>query len=386
MHILMVPSWYPETSTDFGGSFFREQAETLARAGHTVGVLSARVFPIYQLPGFRAYPGPRMADEAGVTVARCRALAPIPRFSSLNNASMLRSLRSLYDAYVADHGVPDVLHAHSMFPAGIATRDLSRAVGVPFVITEHRPSSIERLNEPGHRKLAQRAVRDAGGLVAVSAGFAKDLNTAYGLDAGGWQFVPGLLSPQFQDAAVRDIPDAPFTFGHVSHLDIGKRVDLLIGAFADAFPEDDTVRLRIAGGTAAAIAPLAEIARAEGVVDRVDFVGAVAREEIVQEFSNSHVFALVSEAEAFGTVLWEAMAVGIPVLVTDTWAGQNVAVAGVGTVVARDDRAAIAAGLVAMRREFPPQPAETIRKMSLAHCGADAFVAQYVEIYRGALV
>jgi hypothetical protein len=41
MDALVVPSWYPQFENDFGGSFFREQAITLARLVEQVGI----VFP-----------------------------------------------------------------------------------------------------------------------------------------------------------------------------------------------------------------------------------------------------------------------------------------------------------------------------------------------------
>ena len=38
MHILIVPSWYPNDEKDISGSFFREQAIALAESGHKISV------------------------------------------------------------------------------------------------------------------------------------------------------------------------------------------------------------------------------------------------------------------------------------------------------------------------------------------------------------
>ena len=40
MHVLILPSWYPETPDDVDGIFFRQQAQALQRAGLTVARLS----------------------------------------------------------------------------------------------------------------------------------------------------------------------------------------------------------------------------------------------------------------------------------------------------------------------------------------------------------
>jgi hypothetical protein len=43
MHILVIPSWYPENSTAINGSFFREQTFALKKAGFKVGVLTPQL-------------------------------------------------------------------------------------------------------------------------------------------------------------------------------------------------------------------------------------------------------------------------------------------------------------------------------------------------------
>lgn len=69
------------------------------------------------------------------------------------------------------------------------------------------------------------------------------------------------------------------TFGMVARLDPWKGQDLLIGAFADAFPEGDE-RLVLAGGPAfghqAYADQLRSLATARGVASRVEFLGHVA--------------------------------------------------------------------------------------------------------------
>ena len=46
MHILLLPSWYPETPDSLDGIFFRQQAHALARAGLRVGVAA----PLFRSP------------------------------------------------------------------------------------------------------------------------------------------------------------------------------------------------------------------------------------------------------------------------------------------------------------------------------------------------
>src|SRR5690606_17748600 len=39
MHILIIPSYYPSPERPITGSFFHEQAQALAQAGHRIGVI-----------------------------------------------------------------------------------------------------------------------------------------------------------------------------------------------------------------------------------------------------------------------------------------------------------------------------------------------------------
>ena len=385
MHILFLPSWYPETDGDFSGSFFREQAEALIATGHRVGVLAVRGIPVYDRGQMtRRQHGTRRATEKGIVTLRLDRVLPLPKVPGVNEGVMLRAWRDLYREYVAEHGTPDVLHAHGMFLGGVAAAALSREFGVAFIVTEHRPSSVDRLRASWNNRHAKRAAREASSLVAVAAGFVPVLNEAYGLNGGsGWQYVPGLLSPQFEDITTRSTPQGPFTIGHVSHLDPGKRVALLIDAFADAFAGDDGVRLRIAGNSVHRAA-LIEQAHAAGVTAQVDFVGAVPRPEIVAEFSKAHIFALPSEAEAFGTVLWEAMACGLPLVSTRTWAGRNAVTPENGLLVDIDDRAQLRDALIDLRTRFGEYDPERIREICVEHCGRAAFVEQYEALYRKA--
>nr|WP_251382030.1 MULTISPECIES: glycosyltransferase [unclassified Leucobacter] len=374
----MIPSWYPEKADGFSGSFFREQAEAFISEGHAVGVLVVRGIPIYQYGDYkqRAQRG-TYQSEGDVNVFRADALMPVPKLHPINLASLEKRWLQLFKTYVSRFGRPDVLNAHAMFPAGIVASRISRKTGIPFVITEHRPSSIDLLRSPGYRGPALRAAKEAKGLVAVAKGFAPELNEAYRTDK--WEYLPGLLSPQFEDLPVRTPPTGPFVFGHVSHLDPGKRVDLLIDAFGDAFGSDNTVRLRIAGDSAHRVG-LEKLVKERGL-SNVDFVGAVSREHIAKEFSRYHSFVLTSEKEAFGTVLWEAMACGLPIVSTDTWAGKNAVSRITGLMTPIDDRKALAATLQEMQTKFSEFDPLAIRYFCVDHCGRKSFVNHYMGLY-----
>lgn len=96
-----------------------------------------------------------------------------------------------------------------------------------------------------------------------------------------------------------------------------KGADLLIEAFADAFPEKG--RLVIAGpeGEPGHLNQLKARARERSVQDRVLFPGALKGEDKVVALADADVFVLPSRYENFANAAAEAIACGTPVIITD---------------------------------------------------------------------
>ncbi len=382
MHVLVVPSWYPTTRNPYNGSFFREQAEGLAKTGHEVGVLALRRVPLYptrQLHTLR--PGVTLSDESGVHVARADVVEPPARLGAVHTRVLRRRIEQLADRYVETHGRPDVLHAHSIFPGGVLARRLSAGLGVPYTITEHRPSTVMVQRAPTQHRLALETVRDAGTRVAVSEGLARAAEEFFA-GMGPWETCPNLLGPDFRAwSLTAPRPRPPFVFVHVSHLDEGKKVDVLIDCVAEAFPDDPDVHLRVIGGLPADIAPLRARADAAGLGDRVTFTGQVGRSDLPAAMSAGHVLVLTSREETFGAVLTEALSLGMPCLSTRTWAAEENIRDGDGIIVDNHDEAALVAGLRRARDEYSEAGRQARRERVLARVGLEGFVARQTAIY-----
>lgn len=89
---------------------------------------------------------------------------------------------------------------------------------------------------------------------------------------------------------------------------------------------------------------LKELANGLGVSDRVMFKGYVNHDSIGEIYRNSDLFVLPSQNEGMSNALLEAMASGLPVIVTDT-GGTSELLDGNGVVVPMGDSDAIAQGV-----------------------------------------
>lgn len=91
-----------------------------------------------------------------------------------------------------------------------------------------------------------------------------------------------------------------------------------------------------------------ERAASTGVINRFNYVGPVEPDRVVQRLSSFDLFFLPSQGENFGHAILEALAAGVPVLISDKTPWSHVEAAGAGWVCDPND----AAGFAARIRSF----------------------------------
>lgn len=95
-----------------------------------------------------------------------------------------------------------------------------------------------------------------------------------------------------------------------------KRLDLLLQAYARLVHRGTAVRLVVAGSDSGAASSAREFVCQAGLQSCVDFVGFQSGERKSELLNSASAFALPSDHENFGVAVVEAMAHGVPVLVT----------------------------------------------------------------------
>jgi glycosyltransferase involved in cell wall biosynthesis len=126
----------------------------------------------------------------------------------------------------------------------------------------------------------------------------------------------------------------------------GKGYDLLITALAAI--ADLPWRLTIAGDRTRNLAAAARLdadISAHGLGERIEVLGAVPPERILELYSASDIFVLASRFEGYGMALADAIAHGLPVVSTTAGAIPDTIPAGAGLLVPPNDVAALAQAL-----------------------------------------
>lgn len=383
MHVLIIPSWYPETPEDIDGIFFRLQAQALQRSGLKIGVTA----PVFR--SMRGKPasvvnggyGIRSYTEENIPTYVYKSMYFFPRLPYLDRHRWVRAGWKLFEHYVRDHGTPNIIHAHSMNHAGILAQQIHAKTGIPFVLTEHSSTYARKLIRNWQRPAMLQSAQQCSARIAVSKDFCRLLETEYGgLD---WQYIPNSLSPAFiRPVDLANKPkNADFTFCSVAHLNYNKGFDILLPAFAEALKIHPDLKLKI-GGTGLIASQLHNLAAELGLENSVEFLGGLQNDQVLDLMFRSDAFVLASRNETFGVVFIEALSQGLPVAATRCGGPQTIINENNGILVPVGDVQALAGALVSLYENRDRYDAQTLRADCLSEFGEEAVVRQITAVYK----
>jgi glycosyltransferase involved in cell wall biosynthesis len=230
----------------------------------------------------------------------------------------------------------DVWHAFVLYPAGVVLADWQQSSGVPGLVRAVG-DDVSGLPSRGHHAHVTSAIREklplAGCLVALSQEMADEL-VALGIDRDKIGIVPNAVdagrfaaSPD-RRAAVRSefgLPENAFVFLCVARNHPQKDFATLIAAFralCAEVPERD-LRLVIAGRDAESLrVQLGDLSERLilcecGAESAAQQVPSMPPDKLVGLYLAADAFVLSSLLEGFSSAIIEAMAAGLPLVVTD---------------------------------------------------------------------
>jgi len=386
MHVLLIPSWYSHLRSAGGGSFFRDQAQALAAAGHKVGLIYPKLWGLRdrrtgRLPEMNRI---RAENDGPVRVWRVDVLHRLPRMPFRDALTFAAAGRRLFDAYAAAEGRPDILHAHAALNGGVLARRLSARTGIPFVLTEHSTDFAQGRLRWWQKRLIADVLGAADARLAVSPQLRDIIVDQYGARARPVTVVPNILTPAFEQASPEDRPrGGPFVFLCVARISAEKNQEGLIRAFARAFPRGDAAadqtELHFIGSGDGA--PLERLADGLGLRGRVRVLGVMPPDEVRRHMAGADAVVLPSFVETFGVVVIEALSQGTPVVATACGGPEGILIPQTGIVAPPRDEAALAKALVDMRERAGTFDRAALRGTCLATYGRKAVVARLESIY-----
>lgn len=288
----------------------------------------------------------------------------------------------------------EILHVHYAIPhasAAYMAKMILRQQGieVPFVTTLHGTDITLVGKDPSFEPVITFCLNESDAVTAVSESLKKDtyehFNTKREI-----QVIPNFIHTKRM--AIEDIDDIRARYAnpgepllcHISNFRKVKRVEDVLKVFARVNKRIPSKILMVGDGPERY--KLEEMCTMLGLCSRVKFIGKVRDTQAVLEISD--LFLLPSETESFGLAALEAMAVGVPVISSNTGGIPEVNVHGetgflsnVGDV---DDMAKNALHILSDKdrlHQFKMNARKHSEKFNL-----EKVVAQYEEVYNSLLV
>lgn len=307
MRVLCLCSWYPDEEQPYNGDFVQRQILAVA--------------PFCALTAIHVYPSVQIAEtDCAITTHRCKNAyeevlvkyrkANRSLFSSaLSHYRFLKYFKLAIANYVKENGVPDIVHVHVMWRAGILGRWMKRKYGVNYITTEHWSKYVLTNSAVGYLPLQENKImREASIRLVVSQYLGEGINRYLG------RHYPMRILSNVVDTSVfkydtcQEVKDAR-KFIHVSDFSANKHVRIIIEAFLLFSANNAAAELILIGAAPADL-------KTEYSHPAIRFKGYVAYEQIPHYLNDSDVFLMASGHEMQPCVLLESLCCGLPIIAT----------------------------------------------------------------------
>ena len=391
MRVFILPSWCPTADQPFSGTFFVEQAHaiTLLRPDWIVAICqfdlarSRMPWRPSDVPQFvkDCLSIPRLERlEAQSGLHEYRVWTPyLPRFGRqskwvVNVKALASQAKLALEDFIQRFGRPDLIHAQAVYPGGAAAVALGKEYGIAVGLIEHLgpfPPPTLCLASGQVMPLVADTYAGASLCSAVSQSLA-DRVRQLGL-ADEVTVLPNFLPDLFGSVVEQQRPaERGFSFLSVGGPSHAKGTDVLLRALAKVSPD---VTLRVVGDSPE-MTFFQQLAADLGVFQRVQWLGAVPRDQMSELYQACDAFVLPSQGETFGIAFIEALAFGKPLIATRCGGPEDIVNAGNGLLVplnSVDDLVVAMMDMVANAELYKP---EALREDFLARFSASAALAR----------
>lgn len=379
MHIMFIPSWYSNVRNKVHGSFFKEQALELQKAGVKVTVAYNEVCPLTMLGKIHEEKGLKYNVEDGLKTYRYKNYNYIPK-NPLMFKVFNKRMEKLYKEIVKKEGAIDIIHAQSSLWGGISAAYIAEKYNIPLVITEH--SSVERgpYVKKSYIPFICDSYKKAQKVITVGNGLKNEIESLSGRQDIE---VIGNLVDLSKFTIKKRIKNEKFIFFSLAFLEGEKGFDTLIKSFAKKFKDKEAV-LYI-GGDGSQRSWLEALTVENGVKDQIIFLGALSRDDVSKWMNKCDCFVLPSRYETFGVVYIEALASGRPVIGALNGGAEDIINNLNGYLIPIDDIDILAEKMIEVYDNIESYDEEEIRIDCLKRFSPKVIVNKIISVYKEVL-
>ncbi|MCF7808350.1 MAG: glycosyltransferase [Candidatus Marinimicrobia bacterium] len=372
LHILVIPSWFPSETSPISGIFVKQQVHALVDKGLRVGVVSPVLGKVT----------PQEQGGQTFTLLQGNVSNPLPFLPGSTGIFWIRKGMQLFQDYLKKHGTPDLIHAHSALYGGALASRIKEKYKIPYVLTEHSSYISRRDINKWKLRWVKSAFHDADLNLAVSEYMKHSILENYGPGHGQWRVVPNLVDERYFRQQLPALEQEPFIFLNIGNLIEVKAQDVLLKAFAICYGKlGAKIKLRIVG-EGELEGDLKKLALQLGIEDALEWIPDVSAETIPSLIAKSHLVVSSSSTETFGMTLAESLAVGRPVVSTDSGGPRDIVSKTVGKLVPKDDPGLLSNALIEMVKHYSDYAAHDLRQYAEGRYHQDIIINRLHEIYK----
>jgi glycosyltransferase involved in cell wall biosynthesis len=384
LNILVISYWYPNRTNPTLGNFNEKFA--LAAAGynkinviHVVADENMQTSVEWEEEKTGAVQVQRIYFRKGTATNLLAKAYRSIRYLLLYRKALLKLKRDLGK-------MPDLVHVHVLFPAGIIAMLMRWFYGIPYVVTEHwtgyLPGSL--VPQPFYvRWLSRLAAGKASILLPVTHNL-REAMTALGF-RNRYEVVPNVfdVSDFHLPGAKTDRPKKQIL--HISSLrDDHKNISGLLRAIHRLSGLRQDFELHIVGDGDAT--PHLQLAEKLGLLNRfVRFSGEMSPAEVAESMRLSDFFVLFSNYENLPCVIVEAFASGLPVISTRVGGISEHLDATKGMLIEPKDEQALVDALNVMLDKHGTYNKADLNRYAVEHFSYESVGAGLNAIYREVL-
>lgn len=351
MKILWLTSWYPNKTDAFTGDFIQRHAQATAPYASLTVIHVQMVKKYFQQNSIEIQNHQHTHfTEQIVYVKPSNCIAPFNIL--INQILYLYQYKKAISKYIQQNGKPQLVHVHIPIKAGIIALWLKFTYQIKYVLSEHYGIyNNYALNNYQQRPFwfkyfTKKIVKNAVTFLPVS----NNLGNAIG----------ALVTP-VNYTTIMNVVDTSvfhynpnnhndnFLFVHVSFMNHAKNTEGIIRAFATAYHQNSTLRLRLVGPIKNHLTTLVHSLQLSNVVD---FVGLQPQHKIAHHLKSSNAFVLFSNYENMPCVIAEALCCGLPIISTNVGGIPEIIDDSNGILLSIKDEEALSIALLKMANNY----------------------------------
>ena len=374
MHVMFIPSWYHNKRNPVHGSFFKEQALAIQESGVKVTVAYNEIWPLTLLFKVKEKIGLSFKIEEGLRTYRYKNFNYLPKNPKMFKIFNKR-LDKLYKEIVEKEGKIDLIHCQSSFWAGISAAYISRKYNIPLVITEHSSLNRAVYIKESYKPFIKKSYLEADVLISVGNGLKKEMSEFSGRK--DIKVIHNLIP--VENFYINENKNNTFTFFSLAFLEGEKGMDVLIKSFSKYF-KNINVKLLI-GGEGSQKEYLINLSKELNIDSKIEFLGALSREDVSKYMSLCDAFVLASKYETFGVVYIEALASGKPVIGALNGGAEDIINSNNGLIVKTNDIDGLGNAMKYIMDNIDLYKPEEIRSECIKRFSKSKITNEILEVY-----